>query len=149
MSLIKWQKRQSDPVKYFTDGEYPFLGLSLFPFAERDALQNRDYWSPAIDVAEDENSVTVRADLPGLKKNDINLSLDKDVLSIRGEKRSENEEKNKNYHRVERFYGSFERHITLPSTVDETQIKAEYKDGVLSILLPKRIKDESKQIEIK
>ena len=149
MALIKWNKRQSDPFDLLYDWEHPFLGMSLFPMAGKDFLQNKDIWSPAVDISQDDNNIHVKADLPGLKKEEIQLALDRDILTIRGEKKSEKEEEKKNFYRVERYCGTFERRIALPQTVNETKIKAEYKDGVLSVVLPKRDKEETKKIEIK
>ena len=149
MSLIRRQKRQTDPFDLLYDWEHPFLGFSLFPTTEKDSRWDKEIWSPAVDISEDDNNIYVKADLPGLKKEDIQLDMDKDVMTIRGEKRSESENNKKNFHRVERYYGMFERRMGLPANVDENQIKAEYKDGVLSIVLPKKRKTETKKIEIK
>ncbi len=91
----------------------------------------------------------VRADLPGLKKEEIDLSILGSTLTIKGEKKSENEVKEENYHRVERSYGLFQRSVQLPSEVDESKVEAAYKDGVLEVKLPKKEAVKGKKIAIK
>ena len=106
-------------------------------------------WRPALDVAETETSVIVKADLPGLEAKDIDVSLRGDILTIKGEKKAENEEKTKSYHRVERHYGSFERSVRLPATVKADQVEASFKAGVLHIEMPKTEESKQKSIQIK
>jgi len=105
---------------------------------------------PRADVAEDGNQVQVTIELPGVDEKDLHVSLSHDVLAIRGEKKEEREQKGKNYYRMERSYGSFERSIPLPTGVDEDKIDATFKQGVLTITLPKVAgKKESKKITVK
>jgi len=92
---------------------------------------------PKVDVSETEKEVHVSADLPGIDEKDVDVSLANGVLTIKGEKKVEKEEKDKNYHRVERSYGSFQRAIPLPCEVDEDKAEASFKQGVLTIKLPK------------
>ena len=106
-------------------------------------------WKPALDVAETDGSVIVKAELPGLESKDIEVSLSGDVLTIRGEKKEEKEEKTKSYHRVERHYGSFERAVRLPASVKGDQVQASFKNGVLHIELPKTEEARQKSIKIK
>lgn len=103
---------------------------------------------PAVDISEADDVVEVKAELPGMDPKDIDVSLDHGVLTIKGEKRFEDEEKKGDYHRIERSYGSFARSFQLPHEVDEKQIKAEYKDGVLSLRLPKAPSAKPKRITI-
>jgi HSP20 family protein len=109
--------------------------------------------APAIDFAEDENAYHLTAELPGLSEKDINLSLSDDMLTISGEKREERQEqdKDKNYHHSERRFGSFRRVIQLPQHIDRDKIEANYKNGVLSVALPKShdARQRQKKIEIK
>jgi HSP20 family protein len=105
-------------------------------------------WSPAVDLYDDKETVRVRAELPGLKKNDINVSVHGDTLILEGERKQEFEEKKENYHRIERTYGQFHRAITLPSPVNATAVKATYRDGILEVVLPKKEEAKPKQIEI-
>lgn len=90
-----------------------------------------------VNIAEDENNIYIEAELAGLKKEDVKVSIEDNVLTIRGERKQENEEKKKNYHRVERVYGSFSRAFTLGENVDKENIEAKYEDGVLYLTLPK------------
>jgi len=105
-------------------------------------------WSPSVDVFETEGEIVVKAELPGMERNDIHLNLDNNVLTLRGERRFEKETKEDNYHRIERSYGAFSRAFTIPATVDEEKIRADYKDGVLKINLPKKEQAKPKQIRI-
>jgi len=105
-------------------------------------------WYPAVDVKEDDKAFYVTADLPGLKKEDINISLEGNRLTISGEREFSREEKKENYHFMERGYGKFTRSFTVPSTVDADKIKASYKDGVLTIELPKKEEVKPKKVEI-
>ena len=105
-------------------------------------------WSPAVDIFETEGEIVVKAELPGMDRKDITLHLEKNILTVRGERRFEKETKEENYHRIERSYGGFSRTFSIPATVDDEQIRAEYKDGVLKIVLPKKEQAKPKQIRI-
>jgi HSP20 family protein len=105
-------------------------------------------WSPAVDIFETEGEIVVKAELPGMERNDIAVNLEKNVLSVKGERRFTKETKDDNYHRIERSYGTFSRAFSIPTTVDEEKIKADYKDGVLKIVLPKKEQAKPKQIRI-
>jgi HSP20 family protein len=106
-------------------------------------------WTPAVDVAEHDNEYVVKVELPGVSKDDVKITMHDSTLTIRGEKKQEKETKESNYHRVERSYGSFQRSFTLPSTVKSDRIEAAYKDGILTISLPKAEEAKPKQIEVK
>lgn len=103
---------------------------------------------PAVDIAENGDSLVLTAELPGVNAKDVDISLEKGVLTIRGEKRFENEENKDNYRRIERSYGSFSRSFTLPNEVDAGKAKAEFKDGVLTLTLPKAEACKARRIEI-
>jgi HSP20 family protein len=105
----------------------------------------------SMDVAETDNSVEVRLDLPGAKADDIDIQVDGGVLTIRGERKEEEEEKDeeRHYHRIERRYGSFARSVTLPCSVREDEAAADYKDGVLKVVLPKAEEAQAKKIKVK
>ena len=107
--------------------------------------------APAVDVSENETEIVVTAELPGIAENDIELSLTKDSLTLKGEKKQESQHKAKNYQRLERHYGSFERTIPLPCQVDRDKVEAEFKNGVLTVKLPKTEEaiNPSKRIEVK
>ena len=105
-------------------------------------------WSPAVDIYETESEITVHAELPGVDRKDIGLNLEKNVLTLKGERRFEKETKQENYRRIERAYGGFSRSFSIPAIVDEEKIRAEYKDGILKISLPKKEQVKPKQIQI-
>jgi len=117
-------------------------------FGER-AFEPVEKWSPALDLAETKDNLVVTAELPGIDPKDISIDLSGDVLTVRGEKKQEKEEKEENYHLIERRYGSFTRSIRLPVKIDEEKIKASYKNGVLKIVLPKSEEVKKKEIKIK
>jgi HSP20 family protein len=94
-------------------------------------------WAPAVDIFEDDKEIVLSAELPGLDESDLDISVKDNHLTIKGEKKFENEEKRENYHRVERRFGTFERTFALPDTVDSDHIKASYDKGVLKVALPK------------
>ena len=105
-------------------------------------------WSPSVDIFETEGEIVVKAELPGMNREDITLNLEKNLLTLKGERRFEKETKDENYHRIERSYGGFSRAFSIPATVDEEKIRADYKDGVLKIFLPKKEQAKPKQIRI-
>jgi len=104
-------------------------------------------WVPSLDVSETKNEIVVKAEIPGIDPKDIDISLLNDVLTIKGEKKQEKEEKEENYHLIERSYGSFSRSIRLPKEVQGDKINASYKNGILKVMLPKS--EEAKKREIK
>jgi HSP20 family protein len=106
-------------------------------------------WAPDVDISEDDKEFLVKAELPEVKKEDVKVTVEDGVLTIRGERKAEKEEKGKKYHRVERSYGSFERSFTLPEASDAGKINSEFKDGVLTVHLPKNPNAKPKAIEIK
>ena len=105
-------------------------------------------WNPAVDISEDADNLFVDVEVPGMKKEDIKVSLEHNVLSLRGEKRQAKEVSEENYHRWERSYGSFARSFELPVPVQSDKIKASYRDGVLHIALPKAEEVKPKEIPI-
>lgn len=106
-------------------------------------------WVPSVDISESEGEYLIKAELPEVKKEDVKVTVEDGVLTLQGERRQEKEEKGKKFHRVERSYGSFLRSFSLPESVDESGVKADYKDGVLSLHLPKAEKVKPKAIEVK
>ena len=106
-------------------------------------------FSPALDVSEDTNEYRVNLEVPGINPDDLDISLESGVLTVKGEKKDETEKKDKNYHRVERSYGSFTRSLKFPVDIDSEKIKADYRDGVLHISLPKAETAKQKRIEVK
>ncbi len=106
-------------------------------------------FAPAVDVKETADQIVVKAEVPGIDAKDINISVTGDVLTIKGEKKSEREEKDENYHVVERSYGSFSRSLVLPAAADLDKIEAKYDKGVLTVTCPKKEEVKPKAIEIK
>ncbi|URA09372.1 Hsp20/alpha crystallin family protein [Thermospira aquatica] len=106
-------------------------------------------WSFNVDLEETDKAIVVKADLPGMDEKDIKVELSNNILTISGSRSEKREEKNKNYHRIERFEGSFCRSIELPREVDANKAKAEYKKGVLTIELPKVGESKTKKIDVK
>jgi HSP20 family protein len=106
-------------------------------------------WTPTVDISETGGEYQINAEIPDVKKEDVKVTLEDGVLTIQGERKQQKEEKGKKYHRVERSYGSFVRSFSLPDVIDEEKIKAEFKDGVLNLHLPKSEKAKPKAIEVK
>lgn len=111
-------------------------------------LVEQENWRPLVDVSEDENAFTITAELPEVKKEDVKVTIDNGVLVISGERKIEKEEKKKKYHRIERSFGSFRRSFSLAENVDAGNIKANYQDGLLKVVLPKSESPEKKAIEV-
>ena len=118
----------------------------LWPFGSREIEMEAFY--PDVDVVETENDIQVKADLPGMDEKDIHVSLAQNILTIKGEKKEVKEDKGKNYHQVERHWGSFYRSLSVPSSVDTTKADASFKKGVLTITLPKTADAKKEQKEI-
>ncbi|KTD17603.1 Hsp20/alpha crystallin family protein [Legionella jordanis] len=106
-------------------------------------------WAPAVDIKEEENRFLVIADIPGVKKEDMHISLENNILTIQGERKFEKKETKDNYSRVERMQGQFYRRFSLPQTVDEKKISAKCKNGVLEISIPKKEASMQKKIDVK
>ncbi len=108
----------------------------------------RGAWAPSVDIYENKDQIVLEAELPGMNREDFELTVENNVLTLRGERRFEKKEESDNYHRVERSYGSFSRSFTLPQTVSTENAVAEYKNGVLRVVLAKREEVKARRIEI-
>ena len=139
-----------DPFRNFEDRMKRFFGEGFDPFKKL-AEENWSLatWSPTCDIYETDNEIVVKAELPEVKKEDVNVSIENNILTIRGERNLSEETKRENYHRLERSYGEFSRSFTLPSFVDGGKVNAEFKDGMLRVTMPKREEAKPKQIEVK
>lgn len=149
--LTRWQR-----------ADWPSLGLSrlstlrdeidrLFEAPLAEFVRNNQLlsgWAPALDVYEQKDDVVVRAELPGMKKEDIEVSLHDNTLSISGERKHEETHEGQEVYRSERFFGRFQRSVTLPTVVSADKVKAQYKDGVLTVTLPKAEEAKPKQINV-
>lgn len=118
------------------------------PRRDDDALSTRGTWVPAVDIYEHEGTLVIKAELPDMKREDIDVSVEKSTLTIRGERKLSSELKKDSFHRIERAFGAFSRSFALPPTVDVGKIVAEYKDGVLSVRLPLREEAKPRSIKI-
>ena len=105
-------------------------------------------WSPCVDISETKDNLVITAEVPGMKKDDIRISINDNILTLRGEKKQEKKVDEENYHRIERSYGAFHRSFTLPTAIKQDQVKASYKDGILRINLPKAEEAKPKEIAI-
>lgn len=147
MWLIPYTRRTvptrqfSDPVRVFDEFFDNFLGTpNTTPQARS--------WTPAVDILEKDGDLVVRAELPGVQENDIDLKLEGNVLTLKGERKMQNEDKRENYHRIESFYGSFARSFTVPDTADLEKISADFKNGVLTVKIPQRPEVKPREIQI-
>jgi HSP20 family protein len=150
--LIPWRRRttQPMPMRVPTGFHRDFDELvERFFNEDRPVFRDlfRDGFSPAIDVEQTEDAVIVKAEIPGVDPKDLDVNFADGVLTIKGEKSDKREQKDKNYHRIERTFGSFSRSLALPCEIDQENIKADYKEGVLSLNLPKT--EDSKKSSVK
>ena len=128
-----------------------FGGFPTFPFRfpkNGDRFKLPD-WSPLVDIIEDDHEYLFKADLPEMRKDDVKVTIENGILYISGERRTEKEEKKRKFHRLERFFGTFERTFTVPEDADTTKIVADFHDGVLQVHLPKRPMPKPQAIEVK
>ena len=145
MGIIRWEPFRS-MEDYF--GRMP----SLFDRWQRQLDTNGDSrleWSPSVDISETDGEYLIRADLPAVKKEDVRVTFDDGMITVSGERKQKKEEKGEKLHRVESFYGKFTRSFLLPINVDSTSIKAESRDGVLTVRIPKTGTEQKKATEIK
>ncbi len=145
MTLIKWNPVRQRMIPTFAEWDRltsDFFGSQL----EDTGLTD---WTPAIDITEDNDAFVVIADLPGLTKKDISINIKENMLTISGERKIEKKDENKNYRRTERLYGSFKRSFQLTDQVIADKIIASFKDGVLTVKVPKAEEVKPKEIEIK
>ena len=129
----------------------PFSGLRLFEDAVTRLMsepRTSRPWSPAVDILETEDELVVKADVPDVKLEDIDVRVENQTLSIKGERRFEEDPAGQGYHRIERSYGSFVRSFAVPSSVDTEKVSADYKNGVLTVKLPKKEAAKPKQVRV-
>lgn len=146
MALIRW-----DPFREISTLQERMNRLfsdvaRRSPVAEEEMIQGA--WIPPVDIFETGDSIVIKAELPGISKEDITLEVKENTLSIKGEKKFEKDVKEESYHRVERSYGAFQRAFALPSTVQQDKVKAKFRDGILEVTLPKAEETKPKQIKV-
>lgn len=146
MNLMRWEPfRESN--EFFRNFPAPMFGKWPQFFDEDGGMKIE--WSPAVDIKETEKEYLVKAELPGVNREDVKVTLEDGVLMIEGERRQEKELKGEKTHRVERFYGNFCRSFTLPEYADATAIRAESKDGILNVHVPKLKTEKRQPLQIK
>ena len=146
MNLVKW-----NPWREMTTFGNSFPRLSHDPFfSTRWADEDMEMvnWKPMVDIYDHDEAIVVKAELPGLNKDDVHVDVKDRVLTLKGERKHDNEVKEDHYYRKERFYGQFQRSFTLPEDVDPDKINAEFKDGVLKIEIPKPEERKPKKIAV-
>ncbi len=155
MLLEKWQPRVHSVTRWDPFAEFAglrremdqifgeFFGRTPATMAATEGL-----WSPLVDVHETKDSFLLKAELPGVKPEDLQVSVEGDALTLKGERKRETEVKDGQYHRIERSFGRFERVVLLPSIVDQDRVKATYRDGVLEIQLPKKEEAKAKEVKV-
>ena len=139
-----------DPFREFTTVQDRLNRLfreSYGPEGREESLTSSSF-APPVDVYEDEHNVTLKIEVPGIDEKDIDVRIENNVLTVHGERKFEKEEKEENFRRVERQYGSFTRTFTLPTTVDAEKVSANYDKGILKIALPKKAEAKPKQIKV-
>jgi HSP20 family protein len=142
-SVIRW-----DPFRNLTNLQEQVNRLFESNFRGRTDESAQTTWAPSVDIYETENELVLKADLPEVSEKDIDIHVENNMLTVRGERKFEQKVKEENYLRIERSYGSFSRSFSLPNTVDNEAIKAEYKNGVLTVFMPKRAESKPKQVKI-
>lgn len=152
MNLIRFQRPETwlSPFNRLTTLQDEINRLFESPFGElARGAELFTGWSPPLDVYEDKDNVIVTAELPGMKKQDIDLSVHNNALTISGERKFERKEGEGDASRSERYYGRFQRTVTLPKPVDAKKVGARYRDGILTVTLPKAEEAKPRQIEVK
>ena len=146
MNLVKW-----DPFKELEDVSTRLnrlFGRPALPVgSDREMLSLAD-WMPSVDISETDNAYLVKAEIPGVNKDDVKVTIEDGMLTIQGERKQEKEDKDKKYHRIERSYGSFMRSFRIPDDADESAVKAEFKDGMLNVTLNKSKKSRSNAVNV-
>ena len=154
MTLVRWnptREMTSVPRDVFNlQSEFNKMVGSFFSDEDADTSVPSQSWIPAVDIMENDDKYIANMELPGVRKEDVSITMLEQVLTIRGEKKQEKKEgKDGSVDRIERSYGSFQRSFTLPATVRSEAIVAEFKDGILTVTMPKAEEKKPKQIEVK
>lgn len=148
--VIRWNPlREMEDVQRRMSSLFDWTPFRRGNLAPEDENITVPEWSPLVDIAEDDKEYLIKVELPEVLKDDVKVTVESDTLTISGERKSEKEEKGRKFHRVERYYGRFERSFTVPDDAEANNVKAEFKDGVLRVHLAKSEKARPKQIEVK
>jgi HSP20 family protein len=146
MNLVKW-----DPFRELEDVSSRLnriFGRPLARVGGDSEMMSMADWTPSADISETDTEYLIKAEIPEVKKEDVKVTIQDGVLTLQGERKMEKEEKGKKFHRIERSYGSFTRSFRLPEDADESGVKAEFKDGMLNVTLPKSAKAKPKSINV-
>lgn len=145
MKLAKW-----DPFRDVEDMFDRYTRSIGMPMRRRGpAVAESGDWSPRVDISETDNHFQILAEIPGINRDDVKINIEDGVLTIRGERKEEKEDTGRKFHRMERYYGVFSRSFSLPPNVDESRIEAIFKEGLLTLQLPKTEAAKPKSIEVK
>ena len=145
MAIVRWE-----PFNNLLTAQRDFDRLfkeAFNPFVSEGDLSTRT-WAPPVDIYENENDIVLKAELPGIEPKDVEVKVEDNTLYLKGERKFEKEVKNESYHRVERSYGSFARSFSLPNSISTDKVKAEFKDGLLTLTLPKREEAKPRTVKI-
>jgi HSP20 family protein len=146
MNLIKWNP--FNELEDISNRLNQIFGRpAVSAAADQQMLKVAD-WTPSVDISETDQAYLIKAEIPEVKKEDVKVTIDDGMITIQGERKMEKEEKGKKFHRIERSYGSFVRSFRLPDGVDESKVKAEFKDGMINVTLPKSEKAKKKAVEV-
>jgi len=140
--------RRSDSPSWPWPEATPFFDEFFNDFPLSKAVQTNDHWAPVVDILEKDGNLVLRAELPGMEQKDINLQIEGNILTLKGEKKFESEEKRDVYHRRESIYGNFSRSFSLPESVDREKIHADYKNGILTITIPQKPEVKPREIPV-
>lgn len=147
MAIVRWW----DPVRDLSSIQEKMNQLFEDTFSRtrgRDEALGKGMWTPAVDIFETEEAVVVKAEIPGVERDQISVGIKDGILTLHGERKFEKEVKEENYHRIERSYGTFHRSFSLPSSVEQDKISAKFNQGVLEVTLPKKERTKPKQIKV-
>ena len=148
MRLVPYVRRSETPSRLWPETSRFFEEFfNDFPFTSS-LVHTGENWMPAVDILEKDGNLILRAELPGMSEKEIDLKLENNTLTLKGARRMENEDNKDSYHRIERSYGSFSRSFTLPESVDSDKIKAEYKNGVLTVTIPQKPEVKPREIPV-
>jgi HSP20 family protein len=145
MALTKWNPFFADLAA--TEDRFKRL-FGRDDFWNTEGVTTGGEWTPVVDIIEGDNALTVKAELPGIEAKDVAVTIDNNVLTLKGERRIEKEVKKENYHRMERAYGSFARSFALPTFVDAENVKADFKNGLLVVTVPKKANAKTRAVEV-
>lgn len=144
MALTKWNPLFADLA-----GTRDHLNRLFGGLLETEGVTTTGQWAPVVDIIEHEHAITIKAELPGIDPKDVSVTIDNNVLTLRGERHREKEVKNGNYHRMERTYGTFARCFALPASLDVENVKADFANGLLTIAFPKKESAKTRTVEVR